>query len=343
MSDIPPRQQVSGSETIRMGQTEGLPHYDGPGEGAGYAPRGDAESGYGALARRQPDGGDPAMAILKAFQDYLEHERQRAQRRTSAAMIAFSALLVLVVVGFAAMWVSTMGRMQDSQSELMRAALAVREERQPAAPQLDVAAAIASAVAEAEKSAAERAAAEIAAAKAAGEADAARIAEARRQAGDDAAKAFEERLAAERKKAADEASAREAEMSKTLKALNEAVEAAKRDNEALRATVNGLAAAAPASDGLASSAPSAGRADLSENPPQGKPLPGKPLPERSASAGNPPVAKVGFVAPPITIKRSAPPKGYSQDTLAIPVPVGENGGRGQVNWRLLLPSELPAQ
>lgn len=314
-----------------MGQTGGLPHYDGPGSGPGYAPRGDADGGYGALARRQPEGGDPAMAILKAFQDYMEHERQRAQRRTTTAVVAFSALLVLVVVGFAAMWMSTMGRMQNSQSDLMRAALAVREERQPASPPVDVAAAIASAVAQTEKSAAERAAAE----KAARDSEAERLAEARRQADVKAAGALEERLAAERKKAAAEAAAKEAEVAKALKALNEAVEAARRDNEALRKD-NAALRAASGNPAPAAAKPVADTQHSSDNPASPAPTRGKPF------FNEPPVAKVGTIAPPITIKRAAPPKGYSHDTLSIPVPVGE-GGAGQVNWRLFLPSELPAQ
>ena len=107
MQEMPPRQQVNGSETIRMGQPGGLPNFNDPNEAGDDAAYGEVPS-YGTLARRTQAGDDAQLAILKAFQDYVERERQRAQRRTNTVISACAVLPTVLVAGFFAIWFSTM-------------------------------------------------------------------------------------------------------------------------------------------------------------------------------------------------------------------------------------------
>lgn len=380
MADIPPRQQVSGSDTIRMGQSEGLPKFDDP-----AASREDPvyreTAAYGTLARRPTTtADDPAFAILKAFQDYMEHERQRAQRRTTAVIISFAALLVILTIGFFAIWFSTMHGMQGTQNDLIKAAIAARENSEP---KVDVAAAIATAVekatsaqnaaitaaaAQAEKLAAERAAAERNAEKVA--ADAAKAIEEERIR---AAKELDERLAAERKKNEEASAAKEAALAKALEKLGSTIEAVKKDNdklrkdnEALKAVATAKPAVATAKPAVATSKPTAATAaqpQASAKPtatsgkqagsgaapaPSAKPAaPAKPAAKQApAVRPAPPVevppgkAVVAEVKPEITVKRPAPPKGFSAETFTLPV--GDKG-ESQITWHMMVPNELPKE
>lgn len=338
MADIPPRQQVSGSDTIRMGQTKGLPQYRDPNAAQRSATQ-RAEVRTEALARRTPENNDQAFAILKAFQDYLEHERQRAQRRTAIAITVFSVLLVTVIISFIAVWLSTMGSMQGTQTDLLRMALAAREEREAAHTQADISAtvnaAVAQAVAQAEREANEKAARE----KALREAeDARRAAE---------AEALEKRLAEERRKNAEEAAAKEAALAQALKSLNETVEALRKDNDMLRGRISRPSTAAPAqrqpqpaqaTQATGAPKPAAAKSAAQNNAPSAASE--TPAPSAQPAAPKKNVAQVGTIVPPLTIKRPVPPKGYAAESITIPV--GQDGA-SQVNWRLLLPNELPAQ
>lgn len=329
MADIPPKQQVNGSETIRMGQTEGLPRIEENGGMGDGSPYGDSAYHGAALARRRPDAEDQAFAILKAFQDYMERERNRAQHRSTTLIMAFAALLAITVAGFAAIWFTTMRGMQGTQSDLLKAALAAREAT--AAPQVDIASAVASAVEKANAGQSAAIAAAVAQAeKAAADRDAAaNAAEAERAA---AAKAFDERLAEERRKAAEAASAKEAALAKSIADLNAAIEGVRKDNERLRRDNEALRAAKAAPKAAPRTA---------QNPPAPQPAAASPSGPSDQSAADIPLrARVETIAPKITIKRPAPPKGYAAKSIVLPV--GEKG-ESQVNWRLLIPTEAPAQ
>lgn len=353
MAEIPPKQPVNGSETIRMGQTEGLPRIDESANTAETPPYSDAAR-YGAVARRQSGGEDQAFAILKVFQDYMENERQRAQRRTTTVILSFAALFAVIVAGFAVIWLSTMSGMQETQADLIKAAVASREA--PQAPQIDVAAAIATAVekANAGQSAAIAAAVAQTEKAAADREAAAKATEAERAA---TAKAAEERLAEERKKDAEAASAKEAALAKSIADLSAMIEGVRKDNEQLRKDNEALraekAAAKPAlpkkplpkasvpqpaqPSNTAKSPSPAGNNDAESA--TGNPA--DTAPQTKTSADDFPLrAKIEMVAPKITVKRPAPPKGFSAKT--VPLPVGEKGD-GQINWHLLIPTEATAK
>ncbi len=349
MPDIPPRQQVNGSETIRMGQTDGLPHYDSP-DAAHSAYREIPQQA--ALARRQPDAEDGAYAILKAFQDYMEHERQRSQRRTTALFAVLAVVFLALVAGFGAIWFTTMNGMQGTQANLIQAALAMRERepRQPA--QIDIAAAI--------------------------EAAAGKAAENERAA---AARILDERLAAERRKDDEDAVAREAALDGTIRQLNSMIEEVRKDNDAIRKENEAIRrdndALRRETEALRASrvkpvAPRAAHAPLPAIPAAPAPAAPDPAPEQAAPAPAPgttaPADAPGAAAqnaaaakpaqqpatpkpqqghaivatetPALKIKRPAPPRGYSSNSLQIPV--GEKGD-GQVPWRLFLPTEIPSE
>lgn len=356
MQEMPPRQQVNGSETIRMGQPGGLPNFNDPNEAGDDAAYGEVPR-YGTLARRTQAGDDAQLAILKAFQDYMERERQRAQRRTNTVIIACAVLLTVLVAGFFAIWFSTMHGMQETQSDLLKAALSANENRQPP---VDVAAAIASAVdkatagqaaaireaAESARIAAlEKAAAESEAAKAREEAAAKAAAEAEAKARaerDAATREFEARLAEERRKAEANADAKESALAETLKKLNETIESVKEDNDKLRKDNEALRAAAkkaPAQKPVA--APAKPAATPAKPAQAAKPDPKAPAASPSAKPAVKPAAPirqpdgtaiVADVSPAVSVKRPPSPAGF--EPASIPLPVGD---KGQVSWRVMIP------
>lgn len=370
MADIPPRQQVNGSETIRVDQSGGLPHYDDPYAHQPQPPYGDVPPGYGAVVPRNESGaGDGAYAILKVFQDYMERERQRAQRRTNTVIVAFAALFAIVSAGFFAIWFSTMHGMQGTQNDLIRAALAAREDTGSKA---DVAAAISAALekaaegqratVEAAIAKAELAAREKAASEAAMEerARTEKEFEARLEA---ERKAADERLAAERaasdarleaeREAAKKAARLDAERDATIDGLKAAIEALKKDNENLRsetAKASARQAAKPVPAAAATTAPQPPTAPTRPSSTTGRTTaPGKPAaadrPATAARAAAPVVAPQGKaivaeVSPEITIKRPAPPKGFSTESVVLPV--GKDR-ESQVSWHLLMPDTLPKE
>lgn len=345
-----------------MNQTDGLPHFNDPsetGEEQGYR----ETPQYGALAKRRPAGEEGPYEILKAFQDYVERERQRAQRRTNTVIISFTALLAVIVIGFFAIWFSTMHGMQGTQADLLKAAISANENRQPP---VDVAAAIASAVEKAtenqaaairaaaesaEKAAMEKAAAlraaEAAAAKAAEEAaakareEAARArdaAEAKaREEREAATREFEARLAEERKKSEADAAAKEAALAEALKKLNDTIESVREDNDKLRKDNEALRTAATQKPAPKPAAKPAAPAKPAAQAPAKPAAPAKPVtkvaPPVKPVEG---VAVVAEVTPEVTIRRPQAPAGY--EAASMPLPVGEKG-QGQVSWRLMLPSE----
>ena len=143
MSDVPPKQPVTGTDSVRMDTNAGLPPFRGtnadsdpvpvtpasPRPGAGMSASAALVSMHNAASQA---GGD-AFPVLKAFQDYLESERQRARNRMMTLSIVFAVVIVAVVGAFALFWFSSMRGVQDTNRQLLEAALK-RANAEPPAP-----------------------------------------------------------------------------------------------------------------------------------------------------------------------------------------------------------------
>jgi len=76
-----------------------------------------------------------AFPVLKAFQDYLEMERQQARKRLVTLTVFFVSLMTLVVAGFIVAFIFLFNNMSKSQSHLIDLALQQgKEATTPAAP-----------------------------------------------------------------------------------------------------------------------------------------------------------------------------------------------------------------
>ena len=135
MSDVPPKQPVTGTDSVRMDNGAGLPPYPGtgpvpvtPASGAGMSASAALVSMHNAASQ---SGGD-AFPVLKAFQDYLESERQRARHRMMTLSIVFAVVIVVVVGAFVLFWFSSMNGVQATNRQLLEAAL--KRANEPPAP-----------------------------------------------------------------------------------------------------------------------------------------------------------------------------------------------------------------
>ncbi len=138
MSDAPPKQSVTGTDSVRMDNDSHLPPYSGA--DAGPVPVTPASSNTGMSASAalvsmhdaaSQSGGD-AFPVLKAFQDYLESERQRARHRMMTLSIVFAVVIVTVVGAFTLFWYSSMQGVQATNRQLLEAAL--KRANEPPAP-----------------------------------------------------------------------------------------------------------------------------------------------------------------------------------------------------------------
>ena len=141
MSDAPPKQPVKGTDSVRMETGAALPPYQGANAEPDPVPvtpaSSEASAGMSASAalvsmHNAASQGD-AFPVLKAFQDYLEAERQRARRRMTTLSVVFAIVTVAVIGAFALIWLSTMRGMQDTNRQLLDAALK-RANAEPPAP-----------------------------------------------------------------------------------------------------------------------------------------------------------------------------------------------------------------
>ena len=135
MSDVPPKQPVTGTDSVRMDNGANLPPYPGtgpvpvtPASGAGMSASAALVSMHNAASQ---SGGD-AFPVLKAFQDYLESERQRARHRMMTLSIVFAVVIVVVVGAFVLFWFSSMNGVQATNRQLLEAAL--KRASEPPAP-----------------------------------------------------------------------------------------------------------------------------------------------------------------------------------------------------------------
>lgn len=350
MADMPPKQPVTGTASVRMDTGSALPRMEDelgdavPVTPASPPPPPQGMSASAALVTMHDaasqSGGD-AFRVLKAFQDYLESERQRARRRMTILGCVFAAVIVVVVGAFMAIWFATMRNMQATNAQLLQAALSSRERetRQPAvAPQpqpsaADTAKAVAEAIAtaQAEQSATFAKAIEDMNASLEAMRESSRKAEAERiKAEEVARKALAEKAAAE--KAAKEAAAKAlAEKAAAEKAAKEAAAKALAEKEAREKAAK--AAAAKAAQEKAAAA----KAAASSNP---API----LPRDDTSRGSAPIlprddpsrGSAAPAKPALTIPRydaPPPPEGFMQESMAVRLPREPH----PVFWRIYMP------
>ena len=143
MSDVPPKQPVTGTDSVRMNTGAALPHYQGANADPEPVPVTPASSRAGAdmsasaalvsMHNAASQAGGDAFPVLKAFQDYLESERQRARRRMTTLSVVFAVVIVAVIGAFTLIWFSTMKGMQETNNQLLDVALkkATAEPPQP--------------------------------------------------------------------------------------------------------------------------------------------------------------------------------------------------------------------
>jgi len=112
-NDIPPKQTLSG-----MPQSPGAAPYEpSPDPLAGGLPQ------HGLVIHDSSPGDAGGFPVLKAFQDYLEMERQQARKRLVTLTIFFVSLMSLVVAGFIVAFVLLFGSMSKREDRLLEAAM----------------------------------------------------------------------------------------------------------------------------------------------------------------------------------------------------------------------------
>lgn len=281
-------------------------------------------------------GGD-ALPVLKAFQDYLESERQRARRRMTTLGVVFAVVILAVVAAFALIWYSTMRGMQDTNRQLLDAALK-RANAEPPAPVVvqpppqpsaaETAKVIAEAVSRAQSEQSAVFAKTLEGLNASLEAmrqDNAAMKEKIAQA-EAAAKAEAERRAAE-KAAAEKAAAEKAARLAAEKAAAEkaAAEKAARLAAEKAAAAKAAAAKTAAAKGTATPASSAGNGAPASGGPGAAPhnavAPAKPQPPKPAELAIP-----KYDAPP-------PPAGFAQDSMGVRLQKEPR----PISWRVYVP------
>lgn len=120
MSDIPPKQSINGTTAAQAGADFGAPFGD---------PRqtnlsdGNTPGALVSIHAAALHAGSDSFPVLKAFQDYLEAERQRARRRIVMLSTFFVSLMVIVVAAFLLVGIKIFGRMERTQDRLLEAAL----------------------------------------------------------------------------------------------------------------------------------------------------------------------------------------------------------------------------
>ena len=135
INDIPPKQTLGGSAippTSGSAEYESLPPHTDP--LGGVHP-------HALVSVHDPSlhGDAGAFPVLKAFQDYLETERQQARKRLVTLTAFFVSLMAIVVGGFIVAFIFLFNRMDkqqsrldQQQSRLLEAAL--QERKAPPAP-----------------------------------------------------------------------------------------------------------------------------------------------------------------------------------------------------------------
>lgn len=144
MSVIPPKQPVSGTAAARVESGYDLPPIPPAGQplSGEYAP-GTEPGALVSIHAAALHAGSDSFPVLKAFQDYLEAERQRARRRLVMLSSFFVALMAVVVAGLLLAGVYLFRNMQRTQDVLLQAALKGQPAAAPVAAPPAVAAPVA--------------------------------------------------------------------------------------------------------------------------------------------------------------------------------------------------------
>lgn len=134
MPDVPPKQPVTGVDSVKIDPPAGLPP-------AGESAMPSAEP-FHAQVNPLPSAGivaihgttspvsPEAFPVLKAFQEYLESERQRASRRVIVLSAIFAAVIVFVLGAFVMIYLKA----QDRQDSLLQAVIAQSLRQRDEAP-----------------------------------------------------------------------------------------------------------------------------------------------------------------------------------------------------------------
>lgn len=135
MSAIPPKQTVTGTDSVRMNTATELPPVD-DGAAVPVTPQPDfsASSALVTMHNAASQSGGDAFPVLKAFQDYLETERQRARQRMVILSAIFAIIFIAVIGAFIAIWFSTMKDMRATNAQLLQAAIAEKNKAENPQP-----------------------------------------------------------------------------------------------------------------------------------------------------------------------------------------------------------------
>ena len=129
IDNIPPKQTLSGRSDAAPEMPPGYDHLPHADHAAGGLPP------HGLVLHDPSVHGDAnAFPVLKAFQDYLEMERQQARKRLVTLTIFFVTLMTLVVAGFIVAFIFMLGnvskredRQQSRQDQLLAEILQQRK------------------------------------------------------------------------------------------------------------------------------------------------------------------------------------------------------------------------
>lgn len=142
MPDVPPKQPVTGVDSVRMEPPSGLPPVNDPAQQAAEPfrtpvdplPSAGVVAIHGGASQISPE----AVPVLKAFQEYLESERQRASKRVIVLSCVFAGVIVFLLGAFALIYLKGQDRQeraQDRQDSLLQALVMQSMQQNQPAPQ----------------------------------------------------------------------------------------------------------------------------------------------------------------------------------------------------------------
>lgn len=143
MPDVPPKQPVTGVDSVRMDPPSGLPPVgDSAAQAAEpFRPQADPlpSAGIVALHGSASQISPEAFPVLKAFQDYLESERQRASKRVALLSCVFAAVIIFLLGAFALIYLKGQDRQeraQERQDSLIQTLISqsMQQQNQPVPP-----------------------------------------------------------------------------------------------------------------------------------------------------------------------------------------------------------------
>lgn len=123
LNNIPPKQTLGGTPVTPPPGAPDFEHLPPVDPAAGALPP------HGLVLRDAATQGDAnSFPVLKAFQDYLEMERQQARKRLVTLTIFFVSLMTLVVTGFIIAFIFMFGNMAKREDRLLEVALQQKKE-----------------------------------------------------------------------------------------------------------------------------------------------------------------------------------------------------------------------